>query len=120
MTDPQHDGIRMKTRMTVLSLLVAAAAVGCSSGPDVNALQNEIDAYWAPCPMVKPSPVTIVDAEKGVVRYEYTLKVVTDGSAVTAAQCPPANSTMLQALANEDLANIKAGTDVPVTQEAAY
>lgn len=109
----------MLARNLALIVAITAVASGCSKKPDQASLEREVKEYWAPCNAVEASNLKIVDAAGGSVRYEYTVKLLKNGADVAASGCPAANSTMLEALANEDLENLKAGVEVPVTQEKA-
>jgi hypothetical protein len=82
-------------------------------------IEKEIQDYWKPCKIVQPTRLKILNTENRIVRYSYMLKILSDGAKAKPADCPPANSSMLQALANANLDKIKAGAEVEVTQEQA-
>jgi hypothetical protein len=82
-------------------------------------IEKEIQDYWKACRIVQPAKLKILSNENRIVRFSYMLKILSDGAKAKPADCPPANSSMLQALANENLDKLKAGTEVEVTQEQA-
>jgi hypothetical protein len=82
-------------------------------------IEKAVQAYWRPCNLVQAASLKIVSNENKIVRYTYMLRILSDGARAKPADCPLANSSMLQALANEDLVKLKAGTEVEVTQEQA-
>ena len=82
-------------------------------------IEKEIQDYWKVCKIVQPAKLKILSNENRIVRFSYMLKILVDGSRANPANCPPANSSMLQALANENLDKLKAGAEVEVTQEQA-
>lgn len=82
-------------------------------------LEQEVQAYWRPCKLVQAAKLKILSNENKIVRYTYVLKIISDGARVKPADCPLANSSMLQALAKQDLVKLTAGTEVEVTQEQA-
>lgn len=90
-----------------------------ASSPLEREIDKQVQAYWRPCNLVQAAGLKIVGNENRIVRYTYMLRMRSDGDRAKAADCPPANSSMLQALANEDLARLKAGAEVEVTQEQA-
>jgi hypothetical protein len=82
-------------------------------------IEKEIQDYWKACKIVQPTKLKILSNENRIVRFSYMLKILSDGAKAKPADCPSANSSMLQALANENLDKLKAGAEVEVTQEQA-
>ena len=87
--------------------------------PTERKIEQEIHDYWKACKIVQTDKLKILSNENRVVRYSYVLRLILDGSKAKLADCPPANSSMLQALANENLDKLKVGAEVKVTQEQA-
>jgi len=102
-----------------LAVLVGATAfnlTGCGEKYDLKALEKKVAEDWRHCERVRPERIVIEASDKKSVRYSYVLKVVVDGTA-TGYTCYEPNMKLLEALANRNLYQIKAGEEIPVTQE---
>lgn len=87
--------------------------------PIERTLETQIQDYWKACKIVQATRLKVVSNEHRFVRYSYVLRILSDGARAKPADCPPANSSMLAAMANEDFGKLKAGAEVEVTQEQA-
>jgi len=107
----------MSIKPLIVIATVALCVVGCSKKPDVAKLNTQVQDYWRPCSIVSVTPVTIEATDGKLVRFSYKVKLLKNGSAATPNECPPANSSMLAAMANEDFPNLKANAVVEFTQQ---
>lgn len=105
--------------MATLALAVVCA-IGCAKKPDENRINSEIISYWKPCTFVKPTPIKITAVNKSSVRFTYNVVILKNGSDVKPNECPAANSSMLEALAMEDIAKLKMNAEVDVTMEQGF
>jgi hypothetical protein len=84
---------------------------------DVEKLVNEL---WRSCLIVEPKDVSIESQDRKTVRYSYVLRMRGDGiHAGKLFPCPMPAQKMVEALFNKDMADLKAGTETSVTQEAS-
>jgi hypothetical protein len=108
----------MRHRAAVSALLTLILLLGaCSRAPKQGEIEQYLKSHWHPCPYGKVSNVKIVSADKKVVRVSYTLTLQVDGRTVKPEHCPRTHTTLIEALANEDLVNLRRGQVVEVTQE---
>ncbi|MDO5653974.1 MAG: hypothetical protein Q4G39_07705 [Brachymonas sp.] len=107
----------MKVRLFTVTSLAVLCVVGCAKKPDAAKLNAQVKAYWRPCSAVSVTPVKIDATDGKVVRFSYKVKLLKNGAATGANECPAANSSMLAAMANEDFVNLKANTEIDFTQE---
>lgn len=95
------------------TLLIVSA---CGDKLDQPSLEKKVAEDWRHCERVKPEKVTIEASDKRHVRYSYVLRVVVDGAA-TGYTCYKSEAKLLEALANKDLFQTRAGDEIEVTQE---
>lgn len=109
-------------RMQTLIVGLAAFAVlgGCrakvAERRDVEKIVNEA---WRECILVEPKNVKIESQDRKTVRYTYVLKMRGPGRlAGKGYPCTEAKQKMVEMLFNKDLADLEAGAETTVTQEA--
>ena len=100
-------------------LLALLSIAGCSRAPKVYEINGQVKATWGMCPAVTPSGVEIVSTKGNTARFKYVIHMNVDGAKIGVDGCPVANRTLLEGLANKDLAELKQGEDIPVEQEAS-
>lgn len=108
----------MRTTGIVLS---AATMLGaCAKKVERRDVEKLVNEHWRSCLIVEPKDVRIEAQDRNTVRYSYALRMRGDGIyAGKQFPCPMPEQKMVEALFNKDMADLKAGTETPVTQEAA-
>ncbi|MEP6505112.1 MAG: hypothetical protein ABJD97_17365 [Betaproteobacteria bacterium] len=105
--------------LALLALLALLAAAACSRAPKAQEIASRVKETWGTCPGVTPRDLEIVSTKGNTVRFKYTLHMDVDGAKIGVDACPASNRTLLEALANKDMADLKQGDDIPVEQEAS-
>ncbi len=103
-----------------LALLALLAVAGCSRPPKDYEINMKLHDTWGACPGVTVGKVEIVSTQGNKARFKYVLHMNVDGAKIGLGGCPVDNRTMLEALANKDLAELKAGDDIPAEAEATH
>ena len=103
-----------------LALLSLLAVAGCSRPPKVYEINMKLHDTWGACPGVSVGNVEIISTKDNKARFKYVLHMNVDGARIGVGGCPVGNRTMLEALANKDLAELKAGDDIAVEAEATH
>jgi hypothetical protein len=100
-------------------LLALLAVAGCSRAPKQYELARQVNDTWGTCAGVTPRDIEIVSTKGNTARFKYVLHMNVDGAKIGVAGCPVNNRTLLEALANKDMADLKQGDDIAVEQEAS-
>lgn len=108
----------MHTFFTGVLLLFAIVIAGCGKKIDQKAIEKKVSGDWRHCERVVPEKITIDSNDGKTVRYSYVLRMAVDGDAY-GYTCYVPNIAMLEALANKNLVQLKAGMEIPVTQEVS-
>lgn len=111
----------MAMNQTTVMILAVGLGLGACNKPverrDVQKLVNEL---WDTCLIVEAKDVTIESQDRESVRYAYVLRMRADGPMVDKGiGCPMPKQKMVEMFFNKDMADLKAGTETTVTQEAA-
>jgi hypothetical protein len=106
-------------RTTVIVLAAAALLGACGKKAERRDVEKLVNELWGTCVLVEPKNVKIESQDRKTVRYSYVLKMRFNGSlAGKGVPCPMPAQKMAEALFNKDMADLKAGDETTVTQEA--
>ncbi len=106
-------------RTTVIVLFAAAMLGGCAKKAERRDVEKLVNDLWRACLIVEPKDVKIESQDRKTVRYSYVLRMRGDGIyAGKQFPCPMPAQKMAEMLFNKDLADLKAGAETTVTQEA--
>jgi hypothetical protein len=94
------------------------ALSACSGKMDQKTLEKKVANDWRHCEIVRPEQVVIEADDGKTLRYSYKLRAVVDGK-LPGYTCYKPDVSRLEALANKNLWQIKAGEEIDVTQEMA-
>ena len=108
---------KLRSGVSLIALAITIPTLtGCGAKYDQKALEKKVAEDWRHCERVRPGRVTIEESDKKTMRYSYVLTVVVDGG-VTGYTCYERDAKLLEALANKNLHQMKAGEEIPVTKE---
>lgn len=107
----------MRTMVIVLS---AAALLGaCARKVERRDVEKLVNERWNSCLIVEPKNVRIESQDRKTVRFTYVLRMRGDGTLVGKGMaCPMPAQKMIEMHFNKDIADLKAGAEATVTQEA--
>lgn len=110
------------------NVILLAALAGClaslaacsRAAPKLYDIRRQVDDTWGHCVYVGVTDLKIDSYDNKKVRYSFVLKVQVPGNYRGEVECPNDRRTLLEALAGKDIADLKPGELIPVTQETAY
>lgn len=97
-----------------------ATLAACSRTPRLHGLRRQVDDTWGHCVYVGVTDLKVDRYDNKKVRYSFVLKVQVPGTHPGEVECPDDRRTLLEALAGKDIADLKPGELIPVTEETSY
>ena len=97
-----------------------ATLAACSRTPRLHGLRRQVDDTWGHCVYVGVADLKVDRYDNKKVRYGFVLKVQVPGTHPGEVECPDDRRTLLEALAGKDIADLKPGELIPVTEETSY